>query len=57
MTSVTLSELDRAFFAYQKARAKNPHRPVRWVLEALKSFEKDRGLTKKTRRSQKGRTK
>lgn len=57
MTSVTLGELDRAFFAYQKARAKNPHRPVRWVLAALKSFEKDRGLKSNARRSQEGRTK
>jgi len=44
MTSVTLAELDRAFFAYQKAKRKTPNRPTRWVLEALKSLEKDRGL-------------
>lgn len=49
MTSVTLGELDRAFWAYRKAQRKTPNRPTRWVLEALKSFEKDRGLNRKVK--------
>ena len=50
MTSVTLGELDRAMAAYRHAEKKNPGRPARWVLEALKSFEKDRGLNVRKKR-------
>ena len=44
MTSVTLGELDRAMGAYRKALKRKPRNETRAVLEAIKSFEKDRRL-------------
>ena len=45
MTSVTAGELDRAMAAYRKALKRKPQNETRAVLEAIKSFEKDRRLT------------